>query len=68
MANLMEGLLDEIERVGKIVTLYEELPMGAGMIGASLMKADISRAKKAISESDVVQMVQVYQSLKEFHE
>ena len=62
----MEGLLDELERVGKLVTIYEELPMNAGFFGASMMKADIARAKKAIANNDVIEIVKVYESLKGF--
>ena len=38
----------------------------AGQFALALMRADLDRAAKAMAEGDVVEMLRVYQSLKEF--
>ena len=64
MANLMQGLLDQLNRVRELVKVYEGLPGGVGFIGASIMKVNIQRGEKAIASGDVVEMAQAYQELK----
>jgi len=63
--NLMEGLLDEMNRVRELITEYKSLPNNAGFIGASFMQIDIQKAEKAISSGDVVEMLVAYKSLQE---
>jgi len=62
--NLMEGLLEEMNRVRELISDYEELPNGAGMFGATIMKTNIKRAEKSISDNDVVAMLRMYEELK----
>ena len=64
--NLIEGIQSECNRVREIIKEYEELPKNAGMFAASMMKADIKEAENIIATGDVVQMLKVYQKLKEY--
>lgn len=64
MANLMSGLLDEIDRNKELLKLYEELPDNAGGLAVTFLKLDLLNARKAIEENDVVKMLQVFQALK----
>lgn len=63
--NLMEGLLEEMNRVRETIAEYKSLPKNAGMIGAALMEIDIKNAEEAISEGDVIKMLSAYEKLKE---
>lgn len=63
--NLMDGLLDEMNRVRELISEYKSLPGGVGFIGASLMEIEIKKAEKSISSGDVVAMLVCYQSLKD---
>jgi hypothetical protein len=62
--NIMEGLLSEISRVRDIVTEYESLPSGAGMLAAAIMKSEIKQAEKAIATGDTIEMIYAYSKLK----
>ena len=62
--NLMDGLLEEMNRVREIIAEYESLPNGAGGFAAAIMKADIKRTEKSISDNDVVAMLREYSQLK----
>ena len=65
--NLMDGILNEIERVSGIVSEYQQPYLkGAGVFAAALMKIDIDQAKKAISDGDVIAMLNSYKKLKEY--
>lgn len=64
MANLMEGLLNEIDRNVKLEETYRGLEEGAGVFGATMIRIDINRAKKAIAEGDTVEMIRTFDSLK----
>ena len=68
MGNVMEGLLEEMERVQSLKKIYDDLPMNAGMFGSMLMKQALDEGKKAIAENDVVGIVSAYAKLKEFNE
>ncbi len=59
--NLMEALLDEIQRVTELLHLYDEIP--TGVFAATMMRQSIERAKTAIAEEDVVKMAQSYKDL-----
>ena len=65
--NLMEGLLEEMNRVRETIAEYKSLPKNAGMIGAALMEIDIKNAERAIVENDVVKMLIAYQNLKKLN-
>ena len=58
MTNLMQGLLDQMNRCREVLSEYERIPEGA--IGAMLIKQDIANAEAAIASGDVVQMVRAY--------
>lgn len=64
--NLVEGLLDEMNRVREIKKLYESLPDGVGMIGASIMDHSIKQAEKAVGSGDIMKMLPALQELKGF--
>ena len=59
---LMEGLLEEMDRVREIIAVYKQFP--AGQLAAAVMEADIEMATKAIAQGDTVEMLRRYDSLK----
>ncbi len=61
--NIMQGLLNEITRCREVLKMYEEIPQG--IFGATMIKASLARAEKAIIDNDVVEIVRAYQDLKE---
>lgn len=63
MANLMEGLINEMNRCRELLKEYEKIP--EGVFGAAMIKQDIKNAEEAITENDVVKMLTAYQALKE---
>ena len=64
MANLMEGLLEQRDRVRDLVKIYEELPGGVGIFGAAIMKQNLKLTDEAITTGDVVKMARAYEELK----
>ena len=63
---LGDALPREIARVRDKV-LPEYLAIGApGMFAATLMRADLDLASKAMIEGDIAAMVRAYESLKEY--
>lgn len=58
---LAESLPLEIERVQEIIGIYEQTP--GGRIAAALMKNDVAKAQKAMSEGDVEAMLKVCRDL-----
>ena len=46
MANLIEGLLEEMNRCREVLKQYEQIPTGA--FGAMMIKQDIANAKAAM--------------------
>lgn len=64
MANLIEGLQEEMNRVRELLKEYEAI--GApGVFGTIILKAEIKNAEAAIASGDVIHMLQCYESLKE---
>ena len=62
--NLMQGLLDEIDRVEDIITEYKDpLLKGSGELAASFMEVTIQTAKDSIAEGDTVKMLYAYNEL-----
>lgn len=55
MARIRDEMLPEYDAIGP-----------AGAIGAALIRADLDRATRALSEGDVVAMMKAYQSLKSY--
>lgn len=62
--NLMDGLFNEMNRCREVLKHYEEIGP-VGMFGATMIKADIDNAERAIRQNDVVKMLAAYQALKE---
>ena len=63
METLGEALPKEMARVrDKLLPVYDAIP--TGVFGATMMRADLDRAAKAMIEGDVVEMMRVYESLK----
>ena len=60
--NLIEGLLEEIERNEELARVYDIIPTGA--FGATMIRIDIKRAREAIANGDVIEEMQVYEALK----
>ena len=64
---LGEALPKEMARVrDQLLPLYDAIP--AGIVAATMMRADLDRAAQAMIEGDTVEMISVYQSLKEWKE
>lgn len=65
MANTVgEDILVELKRNRELVKVYQDLPDGVGMIGATLINADIDAAEKALAENNIVAILQAYEKLK----
>jgi hypothetical protein len=65
-SSLGEALPREMARVrDKILPVYATLGP-SGMPGSVLMRAELDRAAKAMIEGDTIEMLRVYQSLKEW--
>ncbi len=63
--NLMDGLLDEMNRVREIIKEYEHPSLkGAGAFAVHEMQANIKRAENAISFGDTIEMLRQYEQLK----
>jgi hypothetical protein len=65
MSSLGEELPQEMARVrDDLLPLYVGLPGGVGKFAATMMRADLDRATRALAEGDLVTMIRVYESLK----
>jgi len=64
--NLMEGLLEEMNRAREMITEYRSLPKNAGMFTSVMIQRDITRAEKAIASGDTIQMIASLKLLKEY--
>ncbi len=62
--NLMQGLLDEMDRVKEIKAEYDKLP--TGKFASLMMEADLKVAKDAAGIGDVIKMMVSYEKLKEY--
>lgn len=63
--NVIEAIQAECDRVRKIIKIYDDLPQGAGLFGASWMSELIHRSEKAIASGDVVECVVCLKQLRE---
>lgn len=62
--NLMEGLLNELERCNELHAEY--IAIGpAGAFGAHFIRSEIELAKKRIATGDTIGMMKSYEALKE---
>jgi hypothetical protein len=65
--NLMDGLFSEMNRVREIIKEYEHPSLnGAGFIAAEIMKLSIIKAEISIKQGDVINMLVMYNKLKEY--
>lgn len=62
MSSIGEELPKEMARVRELLPLYDAIP--TGVFAATMMRADLDRAARALASGDVVQIVEVYESLK----
>jgi hypothetical protein len=60
--NLIEGILEQIDRCREVLTIYESIPVGA--FGAAVIKQSIKDAEKAMATGDTVTMIACYKDLK----
>lgn len=64
--SLGEALPLEMARVrDEVIPIYQTVGPAANL-AIAMMRHDLDRAAKAMAEGDVVEMLRVYQSLKEF--
>ena len=61
--NLVEGIIDELNRNRELLAVYKEIPAGA--FAAVNLENDIKRAEEALGSGDVIEMLRVYKLLKE---
>jgi vacuolar-type H+-ATPase subunit E/Vma4 len=61
MANLIEGLIEQMNRVRELIKLYEQTPNGS--TAAAMMKQSIQKAEQAMSKGDTIQMMVCYTDL-----
>lgn len=64
--NLINGLLDQINRVKEMIKEYQSLPKNAGMLASKFMELDIKKAENAIAEMNTVQMIVSFKALNEY--
>lgn len=61
---LGDALPAEMARVRELLPFYDEIP--TGIFAATMMRADLDAAAKALADGDVIEMIRVYQSLKDY--
>jgi hypothetical protein len=61
--NLMDGLLDELNRNRELLKEYETIGP-AGQFGALFIKQAIQRGEQSIREGNVINMLLAYEELK----
>ena len=65
--NLMQGLIEECNRVRDIITEYKRPELeGAGDGAVFIMKLSIMKAEQAMGISDPIAMLQAFEDLKEY--
>lgn len=61
MANLIEGIQEQMNRCRELASEYDKIPAGA--FGAAMIRQDIANGEKAIASGDVVEMVSALKAL-----
>ena len=64
MPNLIEGLLEQSNRVRDIIKIYDDTPNGG--TAALMMRNSIARAEKAIETGDTIEMMLCFTDLEEY--
>ncbi len=62
--NLMQGLLEEMNRVREIIQVYKKTP--GGQLAAAMMEEAIKLAEEAAGVGDVIEMLKCYEQLKNY--
>lgn len=62
--DIVQSLLYEIVRVKELVKYYEEIPNGAGQLGASILTELVSEAYNSLINYDTELMTKYYDLLK----
>lgn len=62
---MIEAIQQECNRVREIIKIYEALPGGAGIFGATWMKDLVKRSEAAIAEADAAACVGCLKELRE---
>jgi len=62
-ADLIQNLLYEIIRVKELIKYYENIPNGAGQLGASILTELVAEAYKSLVDYDVVLMKKYFDLL-----
>lgn len=63
---LADALPREIKRVMDQRDQYLDIPDGAGMITAAMMRVSLQKAVDALASGDVIAMLRCHQDLKEY--
>jgi hypothetical protein len=67
MSTLADALMAEITRVrDKVLPVYIEIG-ASGIFAATLMRAELDEATRALAEQDAIACIRLYKSLKEWH-
>lgn len=61
--DLIQDLLYEIIRVKDLIKYYEEIPNGAGQLGASILTELVGEAYKSLVDYDTILMKKYYDLL-----
>ena len=65
MDTLGDALPREMARVrDEVLPLYDAIPIPAGIFAATMMRAPLGAAARAMAEGDVVAMIRCYEDLK----
>lgn len=63
MSSVGEEILNELKRNRELLEAYKEIGP-AGTFGYTMINADIDAAEKALSDNDVIAIIQCYEKLK----
>jgi hypothetical protein len=66
MANIIEGIHEQCDRVRKIIAIYDTVPMGH--IAATMMRESIKQAEDAISSGDTIKMISTFKNLQQWED
>jgi len=61
MANIIDGIQEELRRNRELLELYKSIP--TGVFGASIIQRRIDEGEASIASGDIVRMVRAYKEL-----